>query len=176
MEQKSFLPGILVKHFELSEQIRRLYPQRKNPDSMNEIKRLCLEMVSISGDVFEELMTGAKSRAMNISEYKLKMEEARKLITGEDSASRVMKETVNHYEEMIAEESKIPNVDKEKFIGPVHIGYDKLFQIYLDECNFDEAETILEKAYSEGWSGDWNKRLDKLEKARKRSLYGKGDE
>ena len=45
---------------------------------------------------------------------------------------------------------------------PAHLGFKQLSIIFEKEKNYIAAIEISEKALREGWSGDWEKRLEKL--------------
>jgi hypothetical protein len=164
MEYKPDLPDILIKHFELSEQIRYLYPQRKNPDITDEVEKLCLEMIAISSEVFDELMLGTKTREMTIAKYIKEQANAASLITGEDGPSRAMRKVVSDYDNMIADALIQQSVDRDHYIGPIHIGFEKLYQLYYDNHEYVWAIKYAQQARDERWGGAWDARIEKARK------------
>lgn len=53
---------------------------------------------------------------------------------------------------------------------PVHMGYAVLSEIRERQGLYEEAINLCERAYSEGWSGDW---LDRIHRCRKTSFFTK---
>lgn len=51
-----------------------------------------------------------------------------------------------------------------KSLLPEHTGYKQLAIIYEKNKNYQKALTLSKRALSEGWSGDWEKRIARLEK------------
>jgi len=51
---------------------------------------------------------------------------------------------------------------------PSHTGFEQLSIIFEKENKLDDALNIAEKAFSEGWSGDWEKRIMKLKAKNKK--------
>lgn len=47
---------------------------------------------------------------------------------------------------------------------PTHVGYKQLAIIRDKQSNYQEAIRLCEEAQSEGWNGDWDKRLSRLRK------------
>ncbi|HBD94211.1 MAG: hypothetical protein A2015_10100 [Spirochaetes bacterium GWF1_31_7] len=47
---------------------------------------------------------------------------------------------------------------------PRHIGFEQLAIIYEKEKKISESLELCQIAYNEGWSGDWEKRIEKLKK------------
>jgi hypothetical protein len=150
-------------HFMYSEEIRRLYPQRYNKEIRIELINLCKSMIAISTDAAKMMKAGGYILFVHEQRLKESLRRSLESMAGFADAENMMIESQAKAREAY--------IEKPSDILPVHIGYDKLFQLYLDEYDFDEAETILEKANSEGWAGDWGKRFDKLERARKKLLY-----
>jgi tetratricopeptide (TPR) repeat protein len=52
---------------------------------------------------------------------------------------------------------------------PQHYGYKQLSIIYDREGRYDEAIQLCEQALTEGWSGDWEKRIVRYKKNRKKA-------
>lgn len=46
---------------------------------------------------------------------------------------------------------------------PAHRGFKQLAIIYDKQGRYDEAITLCRRVQAEGWSGDWEKRLDRLQ-------------
>ncbi|MCX8063663.1 MAG: hypothetical protein N3G21_00635 [Candidatus Hydrogenedentes bacterium] len=53
---------------------------------------------------------------------------------------------------------------------PVHLGYAVLSEIKERQGLYEEAINLCQRAYSEGWSGDW---LDRIHRCRKTSFFQK---
>lgn len=70
--------------------------------------------------------------------------------------------------EACKQQIEISKIASELFINdgyiPSHIGYEKLATIYINKKHFKEAIHICEKAKSQGWVGDWDKKIERCNK------------
>nr|WP_295709567.1 tetratricopeptide repeat protein [uncultured Halomonas sp.] len=72
-------------------------------------------------------------------------------------------------EQQIANAPAAATAFKQKYDGnlPAHKGYSQLAIILEKQKRYDEAISLCEKAKSQGWAGDWDKRLERCDKRAK---------
>jgi hypothetical protein len=151
--------GINDRWYKITEKIRTLYKDREDPKTREQIKKACLHLISMSKTMIHEYQTNEERNKEDIEKAKYRLEDYKTLAIGEDGAAKMFQRIIQETEEQIKEwerPSAIKNVNL-----PIHLGYDKLFQIYLDDCAYKEAIELAEKAKSEGWAGEWDKKIVK---------------
>ncbi|MBF58673.1 tetratricopeptide repeat protein [Halomonas sp. FeN2] len=72
-------------------------------------------------------------------------------------------------EQQIANAPAAATAFKQKYDGnlPAHKGYAQLAIILEKQKRYDEAISLCEKAKSQGWAGDWDKRIERCDKRAK---------
>lgn len=79
---------------------------------------------------------------------------------------------IDYYKKQIAmsKEAKEAWIESDRRIGiketkmPKHVGYERMAIILEKEKKYEEAYNISREAVAEGWKGEWEKRIEKLEK------------
>lgn len=64
---------------------------------------------------------------------------------------------------LISEQVKIAMIKEYGVPLPSHYGYKQLSIIYEKNKNYSEALSLCKTALNEGWNGDWDKRITRLE-------------
>ena len=143
----------------LSEKIRSNYAKRNDDPKFLDIAiRACEEQIAIAKDVAKETLKGTKQFTLKSDDEIIK--EAHKDI---DPQAK--------YKGKILPEGFNPNIHKspDDFVvtpGKLgeHTGYKQLCIIRENQGNYTEVIRLAEQAKSEGWAGDWDKRIEKAKK------------
>jgi hypothetical protein len=155
--------GINDRWFKLSEKIRTLYQDREAPQVHDELIELCLRQIAMSKSMIHEFQTNSEQNKESIERWKGIKENFDELIrtdNGDGAINIEFIKTKSLEAENMLKELENP-VSRTSIRLPISLGYDKLFQIYMTDCAYQEAIELAECAKSEGWSGDWDKRIAK---------------
>ncbi len=160
--------NILTKHYYYQVEIKEFYKFR-DKGYLEDAIDACKEQIKIAKEMIEEFRTEKLLNEELIIQLENANKEIEKSITGNDSISNMMK---SHYEEGIRNINELKNKKPkswEEYTGPVHVGYKQLCIIYEKLGKYNEAIELAEKAKSEKWSEDWDKRIEKLKKKTKKT-------
>jgi hypothetical protein len=148
---------LLDTHFELSEQIRQNYQRRnEDPKYLKFAITACENQILIAKEVAKEFIKGEK-------QFTLKSDD--------EIISEFHNKPQKYKYKGVLPEGFDPNIHKspDDFIiipGKLgeHTGYKQLCIIRDSEGNYSEVIRLAEQAKSEGWAGDWDKRIEKAKK------------
>ena len=138
------------KHFEYGKKIVEHYALRnKNPTHLYLAIQFCYDQIKIAKYALPELMKGTKMPRMKDSDKFMK-----ELL---DFQSGKTKEEPSSYEEGEFDCIKMSH-------PPTHAGYTQLCIIRAQEERWEEVLSLATQAKTEGWTGDWDKRIEKARK------------
>lgn len=112
----------------------------------------------------EELIPKAKNNISIHFFYQIIIETA---YAARDSDPEGLNKAIKACEQQIAISSKVKEEMIEAHDSPLpsHRGYEQLSIIEAKKGNYDRVIELSEKAMTEGWRGDWEKRIEKAKKA-----------
>ena len=183
---------LIDKHYFYSEQISEFYRRRDEDQKYLEMAiTACEAQIAIAKQVAEEELKGEKLFIFKTGEeiyeqFKKDMAEDLAIIEGSDK-QKAMLEAIDRLAGECSDGLKKPdnsqlhmeyggttfdpNIHKSKddfVIVPgelgIHIGYNRLCIIREKQGNWQEVIRLAEQAKSEGWVGDWDKRIEKARK------------
>lgn len=178
----------------LSRTIRENYAKRNtDPKCLKAAIQACENQIKIAKDVAKEILKGEKQYIFKsdkelINELKKENDKDLAIISGTSFQKSILDQIDKQMAEQPAAPITLPqkqryftgirtaaefnkNIHKSKddFIiipGKLseHLGYKQLCTIREKEGNFLEVIRLAEQAKSEGWEGDWDKRIEKAKK------------
>jgi hypothetical protein len=160
--------NIIDVHFYYQNRIEIFYRNRDNdPDALSLAIKACEDQISIAKEVAKALQR--ESREINDP-----IKQLERLIQMDKDLILQIPELRDSYEKKILDnENKLEKLkDKVNNIGisenhiklPIHIGYKQLSIIKDKQKEYEEVVKICVQAKEEGWSGDWDKRIEKAKK------------
>jgi len=155
---------LIASFYSSTEKIKKLYPRREDNEILDTLILLCQKMISAAPKTIKAFHESTGPDVEMIQRFQDSINTMLPLSKGEDGVAKVMLEHIKQNEALIHEEEKKKPVPWESFLGPVHIGYEKLFQIYMDLEAYQEAVNIALSAKNEHWSGDWDRKIEKAKK------------
>lgn len=160
--------NILDVHFYYQNRIEIFYRNRDNAsNALNIAIKACEDQIRIAKEV-------AKAFCKESNEINDPIRNLEKLIQMDKDLIKQVPELKNSYEQKIRDkEDKLAklreklsntNQNNKSITLPQHIGYKQLSIIMDKQNEYNEVIKICLQAKEEGWSGDWDKRIEKAKK------------
>lgn len=138
---------VVDKHFSYQDKIRSYYSRRKkDPGALKKTIEYCQKQIAIADKVAQAF------RSENIATLE-------SVIRNYESASTP--DLKEHYRSLVVRWEKTV---KDRWL-PEHVGYKQLSIIYSKQGEFEEAISICQQALAQGWSGDWEARIQRYTKS-----------
>jgi hypothetical protein len=181
-------------HYSLSEKIRGNYAKRNDSQKyLDAAIQACEEQIKISKDIAQKILEGEKQFTFKsdkemINEFKKEnakdIEIVRQFNAGIkniNTGNIQNQRPENKYTGMKMPEGFNPAIHKSpddfvvkpRKLGE-HTGYKQLCIIRENQGNFAEVIKLAEQAKSEGWAGDWDKRIEKARKKLEKQVSQNG--